>query len=477
MDNSLLGNARVAQIQDPHRPQYHFLPAKNWMNDPNGLIYWQGKYHIFYQYNPNGAFWGDMHWGHAVSSDLIHWRDLPIALAPTPNSPDESGCFSGCAVIHNGLPTFIYTGARDGHPTPQTQCVAVSHDNLLTWEKSAHNPVLAQVPSEANQTIDFRDPFVWKADNGMWYMVIASRIQDVAGAAFLYRSADLIEWEYLNPLLIGESSKTGRTWECPNFFQLGDKWVLVISGILSSESGTVFYFVGDFDNQRFTPIRQGVFDYGAMYAPLTFVGESDERLLVGWLRETRSINAQKDAGWSGVQSIPRRLWLDAQNRLNMEPVIQLDSIRKEALSLKAQALNDVEQVLNIEGLYLDIEAEFMLGEQAECGISVACSPDGIERTDIFYDAKKQRLIIRKSSREIAEHIVSQTHEIPHPLDADEPLQLRVLLDGSVVEIIANQRTSFTQRIYPKPYEQHLRLTGKDTQLKRLNIYDMPSIWQ
>lgn len=128
---------------DPHRPIYHFLPEANWLNDPNGLIQWQGQYHVFYQYNPNGPFHGTIHWGHAVSPDLVNWRHLPVALAPTPNSPDQDSCFSGCAVDNNGVATFIYTGVRG---EDQLACVATSTAELLiNWQKYAGNPVISEI--------------------------------------------------------------------------------------------------------------------------------------------------------------------------------------------------------------------------------------------------------------------------------------------------------------------------------------------
>ncbi|MBZ0300671.1 MAG: glycoside hydrolase family 32 protein, partial [Anaerolineae bacterium] len=185
---------------DPHRPTYHYLPPSNWMNDPNGVIQWQGQYHLFYQYNPDGPVHANMHWGHAVSDDLIHWSDLPVALAPTPGGPDAAGCFSGSAIDHNGVPTFVYTGVTGEHYEHQVQCLATSADGLLTWQKDARNPVISQVPPEARQTRDFRDPFVWKQGDS-WYLLIASRIQDVGGTVFLYQSPDLIHWDYLHPLL------------------------------------------------------------------------------------------------------------------------------------------------------------------------------------------------------------------------------------------------------------------------------------
>ena len=161
---------------DPQRPQYHFLPPANWMNDPNGLLQYGGLYHLFYQHNPMAPTFGAMHWGHAVSRDLVHWEHWPIALAPTPDGPDADGCWSGCAVNNNGVPTLIYTGVRGKRGESQAQGLAISRDNLLTWEQYPGNPVLSQVPAEARQNYDFRDPFVWR-EGGSGYFLVGELIQ------------------------------------------------------------------------------------------------------------------------------------------------------------------------------------------------------------------------------------------------------------------------------------------------------------
>ena len=224
---------------DHHRPTYHYLPPSNWMNDPNGLIQWRGQYHLFYQYNPNGAFHGTIHWGHAVSDDLVHWRDLPIALAPTPGGPDKDGVYSGCALDHDGVPTLMYTGVR-----PQVQCIARPADpndpDLVAWKKHPGNPVIPDSP-EGMEVEGFRDPFVWQEDDG-WYCIVGSGIVGTGGNILLYRSQDLVHWEYLHELCRGELAKTGRMWECPNFFPLGDKHVLLISPIPLRK---VLYLVGE----------------------------------------------------------------------------------------------------------------------------------------------------------------------------------------------------------------------------------------
>ncbi len=453
---------------DLHRPRYHFLPPSNWMNDPNGVIQWKGRYHLFYQHNPFGALWGNIHWGHAVSDDLIHWDDLPLALAPTPDSPDEFGVFSGCAVDHDGVPTLIYTGATRH---AQSQCLATSRDDLLTWQKYAGNPVLAKVPEITGQTDDFRDPFVWREPDG-WYMALASRIRDVGGVVFLYRSPNLIDWEYLHPLLTGDAQVNGVVWECPNFFPLGEKWVLMVSSHTGVATDKVITFVGSYADHEFTVESTGVFDYGHLYAPLTMRDHQERRILFGWLREARSETDQRSAGWSGVQSIPRVLTLDDQRRVCMTPVPELEAIRGAHHHCEGLELNG-EHRLELRGRALDIAAEFAPG--GRCGIALTCSADGRERTEIVYEAGK--LIVRRVYPESDGALVTHVREVPHLLAAGEPLSLRVLLDGSVVEIIANQRTSLTSRVYPLSAESDgVRLLGANARLNWIDLWEMPSIW-
>ncbi|MEZ4669629.1 MAG: glycoside hydrolase family 32 protein [Anaerolineae bacterium] len=461
---------------DFHRPHYHYLPPSNWMNDPNGVIQWNGLYHLFYQHNPNGALWGDMHWGHATSPDLIHWTDVPIAIAPTPGTYDEAGIYSGCMVNNNGQPIIFYTSTRGEHNSIQTQSIAFGSPDLLTWTKHPGNPVISEVPAESGQTRDFRDPFVWK-ESDAWYLVLGSKIQDVGGAIFLYRSQNLLDWEYLNPLLIGDIKTNGVVWECPNFFKVGDQWVLIISSHLGNATGSVLYFVGSYENYRFTPQYEGVLDYDTLYAPLSFVDEKGRRILYGWLRESRAERELERAGWSGVQSIPRIMSLDEQGRLNMEPVPEIETIRGKHHHFGAQ---DVESdaVLNVRGLSLDIVAEFVPQAGGQCGLAVACSADGKERLDILYDAASERLSVNKVSSSVGDMLLTNSRDIPHKLVSGESLKLRILLDGSVVEIIANKRTSLTSRVYPLSADHnYIRLLGSQSSVQSLDIWEMSSIWQ
>ncbi|MEO0565133.1 MAG: glycoside hydrolase family 32 protein, partial [Chloroflexota bacterium] len=329
------------------------------MNDPNGVIQWDGRYHLFYQYNPFGAFHDHMHWGHAVSDDLIHWQELPIAIAPSPNSVDEGGIFSGCIVEHNGKPIAFYTGVNVG-ATEQQQCMAVGDNELITWQKHHANPVIATPPSNMDQFSEFRDPFVWQEGN-TWYMLVGSQIEGVGGTALLYTSEDLTNWTYLHPLLVGDVARHGAMWECPNFFPLGDKWVLVISLHTGIGTGNVIYFVGEYHDYRFYPEHEAVMDSGVYYAPLTCLDDQNRRLMWGWLRESRSGEEQRAVGWSGVQAIPRVLTLDEDNRLLMNPVPELAQIR-------TQKLYDDETLdgspLALPGLALDLTIVFQVERDA-----------------------------------------------------------------------------------------------------------------
>ena len=217
---------------DPYRPLYHFSAPANYLGDPNGIIFWKGKYHLFYQYNPDGAFDNSrrMHWGHAVSKDLVHWGDLPIALAPTPDGPDRSGCWSGGAVNNNGVPTLIYYGHPDGN------CIATSDDDLISWEKHPENPVIPY-PLEGDGWRPF-DPCAWQ-EGDMWLSLSGGKLEGIGDTAFLCQSKDLLNWEYLHPFYISELDKAPES-DCavPDFFPLGDRHMLLFA---SHERGVQYY--------------------------------------------------------------------------------------------------------------------------------------------------------------------------------------------------------------------------------------------
>jgi beta-fructofuranosidase len=408
-------------LEDPHFPRYHFRPPKNWMNDPNGLIYWNGEYHMFYQYNPHAAYWGDMHWGHTVSTDLVHWKPLPLALYP--DKPyDKDGVFSGCAVVHDGVPTLVYTGTN-----PETQCVATTSNNLREFHKLDKNPVISEPPAKVT---GFRDPWLWK-EGDEWLMALGGGFPDVGGAILLYSSKDLVSWRYLHPLCQGDKSKTGHNWECPNFFPLGERHVLLIS---AEPFRKVLYFIGRYENRRFTPESEGVFDAGgSLYAPQTFLDKDGRRTLIGWLTETRPQEEFVKAGWSGGQSLPRVLTLRKDRTLGVEPHPNIRTVREP---------------WNKPGAQAEFEATFSR-TPAKAELHV-----GSEVLPIEYSGGS---------------LTVANHSAPMKLDAGEPLRLDIFVDHSVVEVFANGRVAMAIRVYPSTSDP-LRL---DAPGAKITAYQIP----
>ena len=476
---------RQEPAHDLHRPQYHFLPPANWLNDPNGLIQWNGLYHMFYQYNPAGAFHDKIHWGHAVSRDLVHWEDWPVALTPAAGDYDQDGCWSGCIVNDNGVPTLLYSGVF-----PQTVCLATSADNLRTWQKYPGNPVIAGPPPEIEAEGEFRDPFVWREADG-WYMVIGSRSAKSGGLVLLYRSDNLVGWEYLHPLLGGDKTQTepfwtGSIWECPNFFELGDQHVLVVS-FQDHDARQLIntgYFVGSYDQRHFTPTNQALVDYGSSYyAPQVMLDAQGRRLMWGWLREGRSEAFQRGIGWCGLMSLPRVLSLDDTGTLLMTPAPELAALRGQAFRLDNLSLTPTSPnpLAEVQGDSLEILLEVELEAETVLGLSLRRTPDEAEQTVIRYDAARQELAVDTSHSSLAPEGKKEMVVVSHPPSSPyNMLRLRIFLDRSVLEIFADDRTCLTSRIYPTRSDS-TRLViftqNGSAILHQLSIWPMKSIWQ
>jgi beta-fructofuranosidase len=450
---TMTAQSRAEQAHDDRqRPRYHFLPPSNWLNDPNGLIQWNGEYHLFYQYNPNGPFWGTIHWGHAVSIDLVHWRHLPIALTPEPGSPDEDGCWSGCVVDDDGVPTLIYSGNRGGAQRP---CLASSADDLLTWQKDTGNPIIPAPPAGLH-LVEFRDHCVWRED-GTWYQLIGAGIEGQGGTVLLYRSADLREWEYLHPLLVGDQHRytpiwTGSMWECPDFFALAGQHVLITSIWDKNQLHYSAAFVGSYRDQRLLPDVEHKLDYGDrhFYAPQSFIDAQGRRIIFGWVQEGRSVEAQLASGWSGVMSLPRVLSLGSDGHVCMQPAPELTALRAEHVHRSDIYVPGEQQVVlpDVSGDTLELLVELAPAREGLCGIIVRRSPDGSEQTQIAYDAALRQVIIDRTHASLDLTTDRNLHIAPLTLGPEETLRLHIFLDRSVLEVFVNERVSITSRIYP-----------------------------
>jgi beta-fructofuranosidase len=442
-------------VGDPLRPQFHLLPAKNWMNDPNGPIFWNGHYHMFYQYNPNAAVWGDMHWAHAVSDDMVRWRHLPIALAPTPNWNDSAGCFTGSAVDYNGVVTVLYTGVetvaperatlRDGHNNfRETQCLATSVDpDLLAWKK--HPKPVIEPPRDSSLT-GFRDPFLFR-HRDQWLVGVASGHKKKGGCIRLYRSKDLRSWQYLHDLASGRWTgkenanpvDSGEMWECPDFFAFGKKYVL-----LYSTAGNVVWETGSFDEKslKFHSERRGLLDHGAYYAQKTQLDSKGARILWGWIPERRPDSELIAAGWAGCMALPRVLSLTADGDLQMTFAPDLQSLRVKSFPIPQYDFppRDVRaSSVELPGITLEnICAELVWK------FSLSFSTLNLsDRHGVWWSISY--------TQENSKSTMNVNHvPVEIPVSPDNQPSFHLFIDGSVAELIIDQRHAITSRFYRRP---------------------------
>jgi fructan beta-fructosidase len=494
-------NVATAPYNEDYRPQFHFTPAKNWMNDPNGPIYYQGEYHLFYQYNPFGTEWGHMSWGHAVSRDLVHWKPLQLALS------EESGVaiFSGSTVVdwHNtsgfcrGTGTkvpsclvAIYTGHSD---KLQTQNLAYSNDKGRTWIKYEQNPVIDLHLSS------FRDPKVfWHEDTHKWVMVTVLASQHKVR---LFGSADLKHWNALSDF--GPAGATGGAWECPDLFPLPvdndanqTKWILSINlnpGGVAGGSGNQ-YFIGSFDGTTFSsaaPVAQVLWvDYGAdFYASTSFsdIPKSDgRRLWLGWLSNWKYGARVPTGPWRGAQSIPRELKLKRSTegvRLLQEPVAELRMLREQHTRVENRSMDAANNLLKsagVRGETLEIVAEISPGEASEFGVMVR---KGLgEETVIGVDTKNLTLFVdRTRSGDVGfdDHFPSRDGG-PITLAAGKNVKLHIFVDRSSVEVFGNDgETVISEAIFPKRSSDEIRLYshGGRARVRRMDVWNLKSAYR
>lgn len=459
---------RARLAADPLRPQFHLLPAKNWMNDPNGPVYWKGQYHMFFQYNPGAAVWGDMHWAHAVSPDMIHWRQLPLALAPSPGGADADGCFTGSAVDDHGTATIIYTGVktsapeeatlRDGaHTFREVQCLATSTDReLRTWQKWKQ-PIL-QPPNDPRLT-GFRDPFLWQ-DGSVWYLGVGAGFRKEGGCVLLYRSRDLHKWEYLHRLAAskwtGHESvnpvDSGEMWECPDFFALGTKHVL-----LYSTAGSVIWEIGELDSKElvFHTQKRGILDHGAYYAQKTQLDSEGNRILWGWIPEKRPEAEFSAAGWAGCMALPRLMSIGAGNDLEMRVASVASSLRAKSFVVPRQNVASSERGSALRAIQFDN----VCGELA-WKTKAATSTFALEdRAGTWWSL---HLEPQASSAKLTVNGIS----VDLPASSSPEREFHLFLDASVAELICDSKHAITTRIYRQP-DGPLRIVLGDSDLAQV----------
>ncbi|XP_010546426.1 PREDICTED: acid beta-fructofuranosidase 3, vacuolar [Tarenaya hassleriana] len=497
-DNSMLTWQRTA---------FHFQPEKNWMNDPNGPLFYKGWYHLFYQYNPKGAAWGDIIvWGHAVSEDLIHWLHLPLAMVPD-QWYDANGVWTGSATtLDDGSVVMLYTGST--HEFAQVQNLAYPKDPndplLLQWEKYSGNPVLVSPPGIHRK--DFRDPTTaWRTSAGKWRLTIGSKVNRT-GISLLYDTADFKTFQQL-PSLLHQVPDTGM-WECVDFFPVS---TTSVNGLDTSVNGPEvrhvmkasmdetridYYAIGTYFEENGTWVPDDAtmdvgfglrYDYGKFYASKTFYDQNKgRRILWSWVSESDSESADVKKGWSSLQSIPRTVALDTKTGKNLVqwPVEEIESLRLNSTEFKVEVGPGTIVPVDVgPAAQLDIEAEFeiekaalerLAGDSAAAEEELSCrgaasrgalgpfglsviSDEGLsEQTPVYFyvtkgkDSKLKTFFCTDTSRSsVANDVDKGIYGGFTPVFEGEKLTMRILVDHSIIEGFGQGgRTCITTRVYP-----------------------------
>lgn len=491
--------ARVpAPYTERYRPQFHFTPPENWMNDPNGLVYFDGEYHLFYQYNPFGNVWGHMSWGHAVSKDLLHWTNLPVAIPEV----GKLMAFSGSAVVdwkntsgfgQNGKSPLIalYTGHVDWGDH-QSQYLAYSNDRGRTWQNYANNPVL-----DLHLT-DFRDPKVmWFEPSRHWVMTVSLPKEH---RMCFYWSDNLKDWKLSGTF--GPAGSASAEWECPDLFELPiagtnreTKWVLIVNVSDGGANGgsACQYFVGEFDGSQFKPDpgegANGIHwaDYGRdFYAAVSWsdVPASDgRRIWLGWMNNWKYGQTIPTAPWRSAQSLVRELGLthDAEGwHLTQQPVREYQALRGKEVVAKARQIPPGQLDLAAEGVrgdQLELQVVLEPGTARAAGLTLLAGSG--RQTRLGYDRTTGRLFFdRTNSGDDFNPGFAGRHEAPLAL-RDGRVALHIFVDKSLVEIFADDgRVVMSEQVFAPEGATAIGLfsEGGTAQLSALSAWPLDTVW-
>ncbi|MBD5524839.1 MAG: glycoside hydrolase family 32 protein [Lachnospiraceae bacterium] len=439
------------KIDREAKPDFHLATRVGWMNDPNGFSYYNGEYHMFYQYHPYDSHWGPMHWGHAVSTDLLHWSYLPAALAPDVEC-DRDGCFSGSAVVlPDGRHLLMYTGvAKEMQPDGstrdiQTQCVAIGDG--VDYDKYTGNPVLTEKDlPEGGSRFDFRDPKMWQKSDGSYRCVVGNCTEDGDGRILLYSSNDCIHWNY-EKILAANNKRFGKMWECPDFFMLDGKAVLITSpqdmfpqGFEYHNGNGTLCLIGSYDDttDTFTEEHDQAIDYGIdFYAPQTILTPDGRRIMIGWMQNWDTCNLHTpDQPWLGQMSLPRELFIQ-NGRLYQRPIRELEALRGEEVRHENVTFTDVIKLAGVEGRKVDMEVTVRPADAAKVyqRFAVRFAQDDTYRTSISFRPHESIVKVDRKFSGSRRAIIHQRRCLVKNKDGN--IKMRIILDKFSVEVFVN----------------------------------------
>ncbi|WP_030951697.1 glycoside hydrolase family 32 protein [Streptomyces sp. NRRL S-481] len=439
--------------RDPHRPVAHLRPPRNWINDPNGLAFHDGHYHVCYQYNPYGATHANLNWGHFRSPDLLTWEPLPIALSPTPGGPDADGCFSGNAVSDGERLVAFYSAHREDRSSQhQPVTSAFSLDGGRTF--TPRGELLIPEPPEGCTM--YRDPYVWQHGDG-WRMLVGAALADGRAAALRYDSPDLETWTYRGPFtarekepISGTGLLTGEGWECPQYLPAasGRPGALILSAWNEATGPqSVAALIGEEHDGHFKAGAPVPADHGPdCYAPALLRAPGNRWLLWGWSWEARDEAWAVADGWAGVLTLPREIHVHDDGTLRQQPATELLALRGRHTIHTAGATHGPQPVdLGNAGRAFDLTAR--LEPTGDAALRLITTPDGSEYLDIRLDAAAGALVVDRDHASLDTRARGGSYRMPCP--ADRPLDLRVVVDHSIAEIfLTTTGQVLTLRFYP-----------------------------
>ena len=456
---------------DFNRPRYHLLPAANWTNETHGLFFYNGKYHIFNQKNASTIFLGQINWGHFSSPDLLHWREEKPALTPD-TEYDKNGIWSGHAVINDdGIPQLIYTAGGDKMGVG----IAFPKDtSLIEWEKYAGNPVIAEKPAEYTRT-DMRDQYVWKEGN-VWYMIIGFGIDNVKtphGALLLYKSADLKRWDFVHLLFEGnpKADGSGIFWEMPVFKKIGGKYLLLVNRAPhKGVPARCQYWTGDFKDEKFipdSPVPRNLEVINRLLSPSVTETPDCDVVAIAIIPDEIGGKANYEQGWAHLYSMPRKWWLK-DGKLCQSPHPVMEQLREEPTVFPRQPLDAAKpRVLSAGEHQFEVRAIFYPGDARHFGFTLCKNPDNSEYSRIYYDVKNEEFVVDQTHSSLRKYIPLKIRKDRYRIDTAGPVEIRLFIDGSVVEGFINGEDAFTTRIFPlKENSTQLELfsDGKTTEI-------------
>ena len=471
---------KSSDVISEYRQGIHLAAPIGWMNDPNGFVYYKGEYHLFYQFYPYDSVWGPMHWGHAKSKDLIHWEDLPVALAPT-EEYELDGCFSGSAIVKDGKLCLLYTGHYDREGVRrEVQCLATSTDGIH-FDKHPDNPLIDERQlGNYGDSQDFRDPKVLERD-GLYYTVLATKTPNELGRILMFKSEDLLTWDFYSVVLEGEAHQ-GIMWECPDLFHLDGKDVLIMSPIEMKQEGHAYAnlsstvaFIGemDWETGKLSVENYHEIDGGLdFYAPQTCENEQGERIMVAWMQMWQRNFPTHDLGhgWAGSMTLPRKLHV-VDNYLCQEPVRGLEEslipvLDEKAITFKEDERKVYQKVLSTQAV-ITVSTKLSEGDCFEIGLLETST----DHFNITVDGTSNSIVASRANIGHSIKGLEESHlterQVVMPL-CQKQLTLTMVIDTSSIELFINQEQTMSFTLFPTE-------RGKDFSIKSTGRMSLESL--